>query len=853
MKSVKRKILINACILSMLGCVGMGALGLDINLVKAESTLASLAVSKFEVRLPDAENNVEEGMRILLSVSEEDYQKFTQNENYKIGVLIAPQRKASAENLKFNEDGTLGADIVKYEYDRTYIPKLNETTGNYDFSVVLKEMPTLGYYTDAISAKAYVQTAENTYEYSEAQTNSMTGVVADLYTGLSDSLKEKVESYIVGGFCELTENYTIEDGEYTANKYISLEEIIEANAIPLSINEYGALLIGQEEVEDVYSSTVKITEYATELAEMFGAVSYESQDEGVTVDNNGKITATVRNLGGVDSNGNSLKNSVTVSFLGGALSSECEFVVLDETIRSASEFWANSTDDTNHVKIGENELYTNATTATMNDKALVGVDDLFFNNVLNNRRTAKAGSLYAVGATTEATNAVSKAADVYQKYVAYGGQGSIKEISYQGTGEVNPALSGTKHSPYFKLQMQFTKEQIAMMLALGYDTVKIPAYLEVADDENGLQSQALGFGTRNYVQLVSPISDAPATLNLRDRVGDTSNTIASSLFYVNTWQDILIPLEYVYKNYEALTLRPQTNTAGTEGHKALFGFENQLSKSIADANSTNYDSVSAAATEVAITNENFYRNFYFGNITVYKSDEVPATSLEASAVENIINLKSMQSLENLVASQYQPGNNAYNLLGNTVRRLGGLVNGAEINGKKGNFYNFTSSTSARRSYASQLNQNDYNSTTDLSVAVYYTIPCAKEYLKSLMDEGYTSLTFEMTYQNLVGLQNTGGSPNAYQTDEDGNVVTKTNSVKPAFYIAGSNTGDTSFTLDESSWTQLSIGLQWLYDNYDALNADKTSTSVAKTKALIHVKNKPDYPVTFYMGNFQLAK
>lgn len=846
MKSLKRKILTNTCILSMLGCLGFGVSGLDVrftNATGAELTLASLTVSKLEVRLPDAENQVQEGMRILLSVSAEDYQTLTANENYAIGVLIAPERKVAAEALKFNEDGTLASGIVKYEYDRTYVPKLNAETGNYDFSVVLKDIPTLGYYTDAISAKAYLKKAENTYEYTNVQTNSMTGIVADVYAGLNDGLKEKVESYVVGGFCELTENYTISEGQYTANAYNTLEEIAQANAISLNINNYGALLIGQEEIENVYSSTVKITAYANELTEMFGSASYDSDDEGVSVDENGKITATVRNLGGVDANGNSLKNSVKVSFLGGAIASECEFVVLDETIRDVREFWVPNVNATNHVMIGETTLAKNATTATINAGAKKGVDDLFHSSDLINRRDLRPNSLYAVDETTTTTNAVSNPVAVYQQYVAYGGQGSIKEISYYGDKEVDMLALAT-NSPYFKLQMQFTQEQVKMMMDLGYDTIKIPAYLEVANDANGLQSQALGYGTRNYVQLISPIYNNTTNLNRRSQASQTRNSLASSLFYVNTWQDILIPLDYVYTNYDLLRFKPSANAETAGKHKALFGFENELSTARANANTGTVDSTKAGTSEVQTTNGKFYKNFYFGNITVYKSDEVAADSLEASAVENVVDLNSMQAAKNFAVSGYAYNNHTPNQFTNSARRLGGLVSGAEINGKKGNFYNF-SLFDARYNYASSLNQN--NVPSSMETTVYYTIPCSKEYLQSLKDKGFTKLTFEMTYKKLVGLQKDSTDGTKHATDEDGNVLTKQSSTTPTIK---SSSGGSTVALSETSWNTISIDLQWLINNYAKINESKSSTNAKQ--CLFYAIQKPDYPVTYYIGNFQLG-
>ena len=829
MKKLTKNVIKNLCTITLAGCVVSGVAALDFDKADAASaTLPSLTITNVEVRVPDVEKGIAEGMRIVFSLSAQDYQAFQAAETYQLGVLIAPERKVADADLKYDADGSLSDLIAFYEYDATYTPKFNETANTYEFSVVLKDIPTDGYYADAISSVAYLKTGENAYEYSDVNTESMASVTAGVYSGLSAELQAQVETYIVGGFCEVTGNYDPE----TKNAYQTIAEINAANAIETSLNG-GVIMMGQADVADVYSSTIAV-KYQTELQAIFGEVEYDVT--GATVSKDGKISATEKNLGGVDSQGNSLKNTYTVSYMDGILASRGEFVVIDETIREVNSFWQGGA-------VGTGVLYQ-ADQSTMNAHATKGVDDMFSNVALVKRNDISANSATIV---TDGS--------VYDGYLTHVGAqtGAIKKISYQG----NAALSDVNYSPYFKLQMQYTKEQIKLLMDLGYDVLKIPAYLEVADDENGLQSQALGYGTRNYVQVISPTDDNIARLTYRDDAytRTLANRLNNALFYVNDWQNIRIPLSWVYKNYDKLTRMPQAGDAGGAS-LVLFGLENQLSNSVASSAIANYDTATFGLKDVPLDgNTNFYRNFYFGDVTVCKNAEIAEDDVSENAIKNIIDLENVNHLNNLrSATTLKNGaTNSNSVWTYNARIWGGVTEGATVGGRTGTFYNATTvgsltSVAAALNNHTNLNISTKNPDTD-NYSLFYHFSCSKEYLQTLASK-YKTLSFDIYCDALVGFETEvdGNGQTQYKLVE-GNRQTKQSTVGFGFetlYTTGWYLRGNPVVM-QGKWTTVNIPLTQLVSQYDYFQENST-----QRRGLVHITGI-DYPVSFTFADFCLKK
>ena len=358
-----------------------------------------------------------------------------------------------------------------------------------------------------------------------------------------------------------------------------------------------------------------------------------------------------------------------------------------------------------------------------------------------------------------------------KKYIT---TGELVEYVAEKEGKTDVLSYSTNNSNiFFQPHLEYTKEEIKMLLDFGYDRLTIPVYVEV-DPSNIPEKYAAGLDrmdvwTPNY-KITDTNEEYCGYPGYNKKI---SHYTQRSLMF-NQWNQLSLSLQLVYDNYEEFTKYDLTAT----GARSWALFSVQL--------------IEQGGSEV-----NFAKTFYFGNIVLEKNNFV-AESEKGYAID-ITNPEVLDKIafakQNVVAAASTDFYVA--MYGQTS------ITEGTVAGKTGTFLTLTNVDYARGGICAQA--GDSLQRGNETQSLFFGSIMTKDELLALEQAGYTKLSFAMNYQTIdtVYSKTQTEVTKPYITSRDGDVLT----------------GNQTTMEKTEQWYKFSISIDTLINQYDEYFTD----------------------------------
>ncbi len=717
-----------------------------------------------QVRLDD------DGMRFVMQMNESDYTTYKNSKEqgaavkYSAGILYIPEKVSGTTSI--DKDTSLVANIV---FDDTYVPKkVSEGSINtYEFYGVATEIPKM---SAVLVARGYVTDGTN-YYYTDNYVRNTVSKVSSVYLkeGSYTDYTEGLQENVITAYNELKggidSDTVVGEEDITTLDAMSITPVVDAplTATMVSGDVKSPTLVVGETVGE-YTNKVSVPSDMADIME-FGEFTITDSFNGTTstADN----TSIVGLTNGVLSGKKFGSASVNAVAFGNVVGSQTINVIDSTIVQSGSNYLASG-------------VYKNESQAAYNLNFAVKLTGTAYNQ----------GLLYH----TSGGDSTGKLLTELDGRTA---------MSYRITG-----ISDNRSvDHYFNFQPRYTKEQLKLLIDCGYETIKMPIYYQVADDETGLQSTWLN--GRDYATVYTPKANITGADVPMGYVDEYSAYINMNIIRFNQWNTISLSLQTLYDNYNqmAVTTAGMTafgNSAAGNANRKWAWFGVNL-----------FDNYGAKVAKTAFTK-------------TYYMDDFIATKADNNTLK--VDVTSSEIKDSIISS------NAFNYVtvNGTNRTHSGVMSGT-INGKTGDFI-YTTNYQAKQSLAA------YTGTipTQKYISVYMSLGKTLEELQALKDAGYKWFLVDMC---CYGIQDTRSEPAALSIHIKLNKTAKTDG-------ADTSTAKNASQGQYTTWSTHYVNIDNLityYDNYFV------KTDADRWGLFYHSTETAGVTYALYMTNFTFVK
>lgn len=716
------------------------------------------------------------GIRFTMEMDSNEYESYNTlktNDEFKMGILLFPTVGLTGD-LTVDTEVDTGNGIATPQnvlIENTYLPKtvVNDSLTTYQFNVALTEIPLSNH---EITSRGYF-TDGTTLVYTNAYSNTVSRASASIY-GMSEyaEFNTTLERNILEAYNEVVK---------PAENITNVDDI----SIEPTLNSVNSLVVGESNVAG-YSDTLSLPE---DLDNVFDYTVESSDKTIVSVGSENKLTA--KKYG---------KAIVSINALGKEIGS-LKVYAMDSDITKMGYTGVSSTHGTAATRTikadnaGEKKDWNWAEDkkAYMNEVANIYLNG----NVRISAVNANKDKVW--WHNTECT---------WGDDAVYGK--TITGYNAGGSGENVNA---------FMFNPLYTKEQIAMLMACGYDVINIPVKVNVSEDTiNGTVLNG-----RNFINVYAPTE---RITGVNTYVGfnsmDDRGFFRSNKFFLNEWQEITISLKTLYDNFNQM-LYFNGSTDGTN-FESQTNYETRKYAWFTFANKTYGDAESAT----------FAKTITFADAYLTKSSD--------SEVATKVNLNSNEFNEGL--RTFNTNDDTFATYDTRYARAGSHIGRAQttITDKNGvsKTANFVYMSNTKYQFGFQSGLTKTNGDIDES-KIFLIIGKTKEQLQALIDTGYKYLTIDACFKLDADLR----------TDKSLELKT-TNTLR-----TGTDTGtDTYSSPAFDSWTTWKISIKGMIEKYDALF---NNSGTSRRAFIISRTNNgsaaaiPDVFYTLYMTGFEFTK
>ncbi len=378
-------------------------------------------------------------------------------------------------------------------------------------------------------------------------------------------------------------------------------------------------------------------------------------------------------------------------------------------------------------------------------------------------------------------------------------------------------VSGLNMDEHYSFRPRYTKEQIGILLAAGYDTIELNVYTEVLDDVNGLQNSVLG--GRDFISAYTPKYNITGQAVNMGYEAKTSN---SNQYYVNLgrynlnqWNVLRLSLKTLYDNWEQMAFTGDYSnykgvSNGTYAQKkwGWFALINEM---------------------YGVGPQAYTRTIYIDDIKVVDSD--------LNNQYAIVNTTSASFTDSILGSQDDCYNAAFISKTNSYQALYAGRTQTTVAGRTGDF---TYLSSIRADYGVPKSYDDATYNGNRSPAIYLDLGYTKDQLTYMEKAGavYLSIDFCIDIEKNVNNVATYG--------ETGGIKTYTYFGKSG--TAGALASNVFPKVGEPAWVTWKLPVENLIENYDAY-FDKDS---ATREPIMHFYPDGNLVLTVYFDKIQLV-
>lgn len=713
------------------------------------------------------------GIRFTMEMDSNEYEAYNTlktNDEFKMGILLFPTVGLTGD-LTVDTEVDTGNGIATPQnvlIENTYLPKtvVNDSVTTYQFNVALTDIPLSNY---EITSRGYF-TDGTTPVYTNAYSNTVSRASASIY-GMSEyaEFNTTLESNILEAYNEVVK---------PAENITNVDDI----SIEPTLNSVNSLVVGESNVAG-YSDTLSLPE---DLDNVFDYTVESSDKTIVSVDSENKLTA--KKYG---------KAIVSINALGKEIGSLKVYAM-----------------DSDITKMGYSGVSsTNGTAATRTIKADNAGEKRDWNWAEDKKAYMnEVANIYLNGnVRISAVNANKDKVWWHNTECTWGDDAdygkTITGYNSGGSGEnVNTFMFNTL----------YTKEQIAMFMACGYDVINIPVKLNVSEETiNGSVLNG-----RNYIGVYVPterITGKNVAVGFNSKC-DMGYFRVNKLFF-NEWQEITISLKTLYDNFDQM-LYFNGSTNGTD-FPTQSNYATRKYAWFALENKTYGDAESAT----------FAKTITFADAYLTKSSD--------SEVATEVNLNSNEFNEGVRAwntsdDTFATSDTQYSKTGSVMGRAQTTITDKNNVSKTANFV-YMMNSKYDRGFQTGLTEAG-NGIPESKI--YLTIGKTKAELQALADAGYKYLTIDV----------------CFKLDADLRSDTSTALYTVNTLRAGKDDGTDSYSsIDFNTWATWKISIQGMIAKYDALFNNTGSnrrqfilsrTNVASTTYAIY---------TLYMTGFEFTK
>ena len=769
MKNLKNLLI---CILSFctIFCFAVSGVAFASTESGAQLPFENVQIIGSSVRLDD------KGIRFTMEMSAKDYNTW-KNGDYTAGILVFPT--VGLDGAELDIDTQKGnAKPENIVFDKEYVPKasVKEDTTTYLFNGALTEIPKSHY---EITARGYL-TDGTYYYYTNSYTKTVSSASADIY-GMDEyaDYNATLESNIIEAYNEVVQP------EVDATTIADIE-----NGINLDFNSVNSLIVGDNNVEG-YSNEIVLPEG---LNKVFDYTLASSDKNVVSIDAENKLTA--KKYGNAE---------ITLTAIGKTIGTVKAYAMDSDIVKMGYTGVSSTHNSSDTRKISADYAGKTKDWNWAEDKKayMNEVANSFLNeNIRVSAVNANADKVW--WHNTECT--WSDDANYGKVITGYNAGGSGENVNT------------------FMFNTLYTKEQIAMLMACGYDVINIPVKINVSEEViNGTVLNG-----RNYINVYAPTEritgkNTYVGFNSKDDMG----YFRSNKLFLNEWQEITISLKTLYDNFDQmLYFNGSTKTAtngGTFPTQSNYATRKYAWFSL--ANKTYGDKADAT----------FAKTITFADVYLSKSSD--------SEVATKVNLNTNEFNESLLAFQCSDSNytgdmlsvSGYDRSGSHIGRAQTTVTDKNDVSKTANFV-YMSNVKYQWGFQSGLaNSQDIPETS-----IFMTIAKTKEQLQALVDDGYKYLTIDVCYKLDADLRANKDVPLGLSiTLRDGKGTS--NKTYPP----------TSF----DTWTTWKISIEGLILQYDNLFVKSGEN---RSRLIISRTNNAGSPIldvfyTLYMTGFEFTK
>ena len=727
-----------------------------------EAPFESVKIIGSSARLDDT------GIRFTLEMNSKDFKTFSTGE-YTMGILVFPTVGLDGGELNINtQKGEAKPENIVFE--KEYSPKLVNTEGvvTYRFNGALTNIPKTHY---EITARAYIIDGSD-YLYTNSFTSTVSRVSADIY-GMAEyaDYNATLESNIIEAYNEVVQP------EVDATTINDIE-----NGINLDFNSVNSLIVGDNNVEG-YSNEIVLPE---DLDKVFDYTLTSSDKNVVAVDAENKLTA--KKYGNAE---------ITLTAIG-------------KTIGTVKAYAM----DSDLVKMGYSGVSSTHSTA---DARAIDADNAGKKKDWNWAEDKKAYMNQVANSFLNENIRISSVNANTSKV-----WWNNTECTWEDDAKYGKVITGYnaggsgENVNTFMFNTLYTKEQIAMFMACGYDVINIPVKLNVSEETiNGSVLNG-----RNYIGVYVPterITGKNVAVGFSSKC-DMGYFRVNKLFF-NEWQEITISLKTLYDNFDQMlyfngsadgTNFPTQSNYATRKY-AWFALENKTYGDNADAT--------------------FAKTITFADVYLSKASD--------SESETAVNLNSNEFNEGVRAwntsdDTFATSDTQYSKAGSVMGRAQTTITDKNNVSKTANFVYMMNS------------KYDRGFQTGLTVAgngipeskIYLTIGKTKAELQALADAGYKYLTIDV----------------CFKLDADLRSDTSTTLYTVNTLRAGKDDGTDSYSsIDFNTWATWKISIQGMIAKYDALF---NNTGSNRRQFILSRTNDASttYAIyTLYMTGFEFTK
>lgn len=432
------------------------------------------------------------GIRFVLEMNENDYLEYLKSKEegatkkYTAGILVYPTALLNGAELTF--DMPTVENIV---FADDYVAKKVTTDDGafYRFHGVLTGIPKQAI---SVSARGYITDGTTTGEYlTNTISNTISRISAVYYGEMEDENQYKAK---------MAENVVSAFNQVTGSEITSLDEINTT----MELNSVNSLLVGHKDVEG-YNDDLQIAQNLDKVFE-YSLASSDAETISINQETN-ELTA--------HKYGNSV---VTLSAMGKQIG-ELKVNAMDSEI----------------VKLGVSGVASSGDTTA---KRTVSIDNAgktyssgsswLENNVRESSATTLDGKNRGYYNTTDSKFSTETINGVEQKIVTASANGGMNALNN-----------------YFAFNSLYTKEQIAMILSAGYNTINIPVKVNVSEEN----ITALN---RNFATIFTPTQRITGqNVSMGYKHMDTG-FLRQTRIYFNEWTTIRFSLKTLYDNFDQM-------------------------------------------------------------------------------------------------------------------------------------------------------------------------------------------------------------------------------------------------------------------------------------------------------------